>query len=204
MQRTGIFGGSFNPIHKAHITLAREFINQARLDICLFIPAYITPFKESTDELKDISPEHRVNMVNLVAEKERFFEIENYEIKKRGISYTIDTILYLKDKYPESELFLFIGGDHAKNFNRWRKWDEILDNVTLCIAHRPGTLSDIEKNNIEMKLVRNGKEPIWLNTPLINISSSAIREKISKGKDVSSTLDKDVVDYIMANGLYRE
>jgi nicotinate-nucleotide adenylyltransferase len=114
--KIGLIGGSFNPIHKAHIAAAECFLDALQLDKCVFMPTNISPFKTASASALKISAEHRLECVRLALKNNPKLEISSYEIDKGDISYTYETILYLKNKYPDSELFFLIGGDSASHF----------------------------------------------------------------------------------------
>jgi nicotinate-nucleotide adenylyltransferase len=196
--RIGIFGGSFNPIHNAHTTIAEHFVNELDLDKCFFVPTFISPFRQ--EEANQVSPDDRLSMVRLAIEGKEKFDIDDFEINNKGISYTINTIFHFKDKYPNAKLFLLIGGDQAEKFDNWYNWQEILYNAQLCIARRP--LADYNSNSIFMKFAVASEPPIFIEAPLMEISSSIIKEKLKSKEEISQYLDSKVIDYIKANKLY--
>lgn len=198
--KIGIFGGSFNPVHSAHIELAKFFRNELFLDKVLLIPAYCSPFKNRSEYLVDDL--HRLNMVNLAIEDISGFEIEDFELKKSVSSFTIDTIDYLVSKEPESEFYMLIGYDQWQSFHLWKEWQSILQKVKICIAGR--IIENHSENSIAEKFSNENKniEIIYLNSPLIDISSKDIRKRISSGKDLSDLLPEKVMKYIIENNLY--
>ena len=198
--KIGIFGGTFDPVHMAHITIAECFLNQMNLDKCIFVPAFISPFK--TDSRPVSSPLHRLKMLELALADNKLFEIDDYEISKSDISYTYNTIEYLKDKNPSSDLFLLIGADQAKDFTKWYNWEAILNEVQLCIALRPGYNELNEDFMIIEQLSICGKKPLQLNLPELNVSSSAIRENITLSNDINDLVPFKVLEYIKLNNLY--
>jgi nicotinate-nucleotide adenylyltransferase len=111
--KIAIYGGSFNPIHRGHIKVAKTAINDLKLNKLYFVPAYKNPFKHKK---KYVDSHHRVNMVNLV--KENKMEVSLFEINKKGFSYTIETIKYFKNKYPNDKLYLIIGSDNINKLNK--------------------------------------------------------------------------------------
>ncbi len=202
MKRIGIFGGTFNPIHKAHIGIAKEFAEQAALDLCIFVPAFISPFK--SDNEHPINPARRIEMIETAIKNHPDidtdkFELDTFEIDKRGISYTCQTIEHIKSGHNDSDLFLLIGSDNANDFTKWRNWEEILNNATLCVARRPD--SAIDENVIKI-LESKGKVQI-LEAPPYDLSSSEIRERLAKGMDCTDLLEPAVLEYIKRNTLYQ-
>jgi nicotinate-nucleotide adenylyltransferase len=111
--KIGIYGGAFNPIHKGHIKIAKHVIEFLALDKLIFVPSFKGPFKKN---IELVSGEDRINMIELVLEDK--MEVSPFEINRKGVSYTIDTIKYFKNKYKEDELFLIIGSDNLAKLNK--------------------------------------------------------------------------------------
>ncbi len=200
MSRIGIYGGSFNPVHKAHIEIAGCFYEQCNLDKILFIPAYNSPFKLRDDYIN--LDEHRIAMLKLATSKFNYFEVDDFEIRRGGISYTIDTIEYLKSRLnPADKLYLLIGSDQWLEFHRWKNWQQILKSVNICIAGRK-----VENQNINdevLKFIKDNDFKVFnLDSPLIDISSQIIRYNIINGIDIKNLVDEDVQNYIIRNNLY--
>lgn len=196
MQRLGIFGGTFNPVHNIHLNMALHFVLQMKLDVCLFVPAYISPFKtEITEEI--IPAEHRLKMLELALQSYQKLTIETYEINKKGISYTIDTINYLNEKYPEAELNLLIGSDQLKDFTQWKNWEIILKIVNLCVVKRPET-------DLDNFTFLSGKGKIqFIDIAENALSSSKIREMVKNNESISGLVPYEVEKYIKENNLYK-
>lgn len=215
--RIGILGGTFDPIHKGHIEPAQEALSKFELDKILVIPAHIPPHKNTTKA----SPEHRVNMAELVCNNIQGFELDTREIKRPSLSYTIETINEIKSEYPNYELFFIMGMDSLLNFTRWHLWQEILSNCHLIINTRPGyDLSVINSdtknllaqhqyahssyNTLGKKHLNKHAGFIFLhNTEKVDISSTQIREKLAKNVECSQWLTNDIIQYININQLYK-
>ncbi|MCE5304624.1 MAG: nicotinate (nicotinamide) nucleotide adenylyltransferase [Chloroherpetonaceae bacterium] len=198
--KIGIYGGSFDPIHIGHLIIVERFIEILNLNKCLFIPSYISPFK--AEENANISAETRLEMLKLATESNPAFEIEDYEINRREISYTIDTLLYLQSKYPDSELFLLIGSDQARDFHKWKNFQDIMSIANICIAKRILNY-DVNIFPFELYLNQKSKQIIKLNTPIIEISSTEIRERIKEGRSIKYMLTPSVYNYINENNIYK-
>lgn len=196
--RIGIFGGAFNPVHNGHLNLAETFFEDLRLDKLLLIPTAKPPHKSDEGLL---SGEDRVNMLRLALENKPY-EISTIEFECKDKSYTYNTLLELKKLYPDSEFFLIIGADQFIHFDKWYRYSDILDMVTLCTSARE---NEEEKQLIIKSAQRLGiKDRFYMSSrAVIRVSSSEIREKIKNGSDVSSLLPKKVFDYISEKGLYR-
>ncbi len=202
MSRIGIFGGTFNPVHIAHLILAEHFAEQLVLDKCIFVPAAISPFKDEEEE-QDHSAIHRLEMLRLATEDNPSFEIDTYEIDKGGISYTYETLKYFSEKYINEDIYLLIGGDHAPVFTKWSNWQEILKIANLVITGRPESDSDQFRIQIDQILTAGHKHPIWLDAPLMEISATEIRERFQKDKSIKYLTPPQVEKYISDKNLYK-
>ncbi len=196
--RIGIFGGAFNPVHNGHLNIADSFYEDLSLDKLLFIPTAKPPHKSDEGLL---SGEDRVNMLRLAVENKPY-EISTIEFERNDKSYTYDTLIELKKLYPDSEFFLIIGADQFIHFDKWYRYSDILDMVTLCTSARE---NEEEKQLIIKSAQRLGiKDSFYMSSrAVIRVSSSEIRGKIKNGSDVSMLLPKKVFDYISEKGLYR-
>lgn len=195
-KKIGIFGGSFNPIHIGHLIIANFFAWEFELDYCFFVPNFISPFKLEQQELNSV--QHRFKMISLAIKGNPKFKIDDYEIQKGGISYSFETILHFKDKFPNSTLFFLIGSDQTDKFTQWKNWETILENSYLVVARR-----DLRRN-IKNFLPRKFLGKInYLNNPIIEISSTRIREFISNNIPIDYLVPKVVQNYIYKNKLYK-
>jgi len=202
MQRIGIVGGSFNPIHIAHLIIADRFVEQMQLDTCMFVPANQSPFKVGQGP-NDATPQDRLTMVRRAVEQNAMFSVSDAELSRGGVSYTIDTLRLLRAQYPAAEIFLLIGSDQAIEFVRWREWEQIVREAQLCIVRRPFLLTnEIEARTTELLTV-DGRTPVWISAPLLEISSTEIRQRVAAGKTINYLTVKAVRDYIDLHGLYR-
>ncbi len=199
LNRIGIFGGTFNPIDNAHIAIVKQFIQELNIDKCYIIPVNISPFKTTVNNNIQIEGGHRIQMLKLAFANEQRIVIDTYEIEKGGISYSYDTIQYLKSKHPNSEIFVLIGSDQAVSFKEWKEWDWILKNTHLCIAMREGFSEPMELK----KLLRIGNiSPIILSSPIIKISATDVRLKLLEGQSINEYVPRKVEDYIKTNNLF--
>lgn len=189
-RKTGVFGGTFNPVHKGHVFIANEFLSRLSLDLLLIIPNRIPPLKAD----KSVSGEDRMNMLKIAFSGTERVEISDIELKREGMSYTCDTVAELKRLYPDDELFFLIGDDWAEGFVRWRNYREILSNARLVVAKRSG--EDI-KEALDRLERECGKRPIELNNEMLPLSSGGFREDPKKEK-----LPDGVFEYIQEKGLY--
>ncbi len=198
MNRIGIYGGTFDPVHNMHLAIADSFSLQMGLDSCLFIPAHISPFKTETVPTEAV---HRVNMVRLAIEDNPLFSVSTYEIDKGGVSYTYDTLHYLKSQYPEAEFFILTGMDQVTEFKRWKNWEQILSEAVLCVARRPGYRDDSSENSIDALGAQD--RIVMVDAPVSGLSSSTLREMIKKGEPIDQLVPSKVINYISEHSLYR-
>ncbi len=181
IRRIGIAGGSYNPIHIGHLIIMEHFREQMQLDIVKILPAKISPSKinEASEYLAD---NLRIDLINKAIADNPFFELDAFEINKDGISYTIDTLKYIQSKFPEAELFLLIGEDQAIAFNKWKQWQEIANNCQICIA--PRNIYGFDMSAVEMIFQEIENKPIIIKSPLIEISSTEIRQRMKDGRSI--------------------
>lgn len=179
--KIGIAGGSFNPIHIGHLIITEHFREQMNLDKVIIIPAAVSPSKINTSD-EYLDAEHRLQLIKRAIANNPYLELDTYEIDKQGISYTIDTINYLKNKYPAEELFLLIGEDQAIAFNKWKDWQHIAQMMQICVAPRNVYGFDYDAINAVFTSIEN--KPVIINSPLIEISSTEIRKRMREGRSI--------------------
>ena len=187
--KIGILGGTFDPVHRGHLALARAAADQFALDKVLFIPAFIPPHKAGR---RDLTPApYRYRMVELAIRPESQFEVSDIEFSRPDLSYTVDTLRGLKEHYPASEFFLILGADSLAEFSNWQEPDQILGMARILCAARPGVREPEDAP---------AHEPIKM--PECPIASSQIREKVFRGEPVRDLLPEGVWDYIERMKLY--
>jgi nicotinate-nucleotide adenylyltransferase len=199
MKKIGIYGGSFDPVHKGHRLLAENLSKKINADKVFIIPAAISPFKKGTVA----SDEDRLAMCEL-AFPEDLFEVSDWEIKKGGKSYTVDTLSAFKKLYPEDELYLFMGDDMLLSFHKWYKYEKILSLCTLVCGCRTGQCEKLSqmKEYAENVLKSDSDKIIICESEPIEISSTEIRDSLRKGE--AGFIDSSVYEYIKTRGLYCE
>ena len=198
--KIGIFGGAFNPVHNGHIKLAENYFNELELDKLIFIPTAVPPHKASSNL---VPAQMRLDMLKLAIGDNKNFDISLIEFERDGKSYTYDTLKQLEKKYHGCEFYLIIGADQFLSFHLWYKWQDILKMVTLCTAARE---NEEEKQKIKEYAQRlegmdDGKFYL-LKAPVIRVSSSEVREKLSMGTDISDLVNEKVYNYIIEKGIY--
>lgn len=185
--RIGILGGTFNPPHIGHLILAQEVAQKLELDKIFFIPTNIPPHKES----HNVNASDRLNMVRLTIGGNRCFEALDLEIKRGGISYTIDTVRELKTKFRNAEFYLIVGSDLANDFPTWRYFESLKKVVKIVVAKRRAYPLKRKNRFIVLNIVQMG------------ISSSHIRGLIKKGLSIKYLVTESVARYIERHKLYR-
>lgn len=197
----GLIGGSFNPIHIAHLIIADRFVDQMHLDQCVFVPVNTPPFKTESTLLAP-APD-RLAMVRLATVQHAKFRVSDVEIQRGGISYTIDTIRYFAEHNAGASISILVGSDQAVEFVRWHQWQEIVMESQLCIVRRPFLLTPEMEERITDQLTIARKAPIWIGAPLLEISSTDIRRRVREEKSINYLTVKAVRDYIAEHHLYR-
>ena len=197
MKKIGIIGGTFNPIHLAHLYIAYEAKCQLNLDKVIFMPAGSPPHKKNEDILE--AP-LRYKMVLEAIKKYEDFEISNYEIEKEGFSYTYETLENFKSK--DNILYFITGADCLINIEKWKNPDRIFKASKLVVFNRPGYYKEslkLQKNEIEKKYNTSIN---FLDIMDLEISSTMIRDRIKDGKKIDFFIPKEVLDFIRKNNIY--
>lgn len=192
MTRTGIYGGSFNPIHTAHLSLARSLIRQGLLDELWYVVSPQNPFKQqATDLLPD---EVRLHLTRLAVADEPGIRVSDVEMHLPRPSYMAHTLAVLREQHPDREFILVIGADNWLAFERWYHWQEILAQHSLIVYPRPGYPIDASTLPPNVTLA---------STPLIDISSTEIRRKIRTSAYAGEGLKPAVWQEIKRKGYYK-
>lgn len=186
--RIGILGGTFDPVHKGHLSLARSALKELKLDRLFFVPAKISPLKQTYPMAAST---HRVNMLRIALKKMSRCKISRMEINRRGPSYTVDTLRAFRKKFSGSELFLVMGSDALKDFKRWKNWRGIVNLSCLAVGKRPKFQAPKEWN----------QKALWLKGRFPDLSSTEIRSALSEGK-TRGVFAGALLNYIHGHKLY--
>ena len=183
-KKTGLFFGSFNPIHIGHLIIANWFVEYTDLERIWFVVSPQNPFKEKKSLLAD---HHRLALVRTAIEDDLRFWVSDIEFSLPKPSYTIDTLTYLEEKYPKNEFVLIAGSDQLPNFDKWKNADRILELYKMYIYARPGYGDSRFDDHPSVKIFFS---------PMMDISSTFIRKSIREGKDMRYMLPPKVWEYI--------
>ncbi|NLK95248.1 MAG: nicotinate-nucleotide adenylyltransferase [Clostridiales bacterium] len=198
MEKWGIIGGTFDPIHIAHLYIAEVAMKKLNLEKVIFMPAGSPPHK--TDR-RITEASLRLEMVNAAIKGKKGFEVSDYEIQNKGMSYTYKTLEYFNNK--KREIYFIVGSDCLMNLHKWREVDKIFSLCKLVVVTRPGfSKSELIKKKIEFEEKYNG-EIIFLEVEGKDISSTEIKEYIKEGLEIEKLLPKEVIEIINKKGLYR-
>jgi len=200
-KRIGIFGGSFDPIHLGHLLMAEQFRSELSLDTVKFIPAKISPFKLNYTPTAD---KHRLEMLKLAIGAHPNFEIDPIEIQRGGVSYTIDTVEQLQSNQPDATWFLLIGADSLKDFKKWKSPGKLLQSVQLVVARRGGCPEPDwkELDGLASEETLRAIQEIRLDIPVMEISSTAVRQRIETKRSIRYLVPAPVEVYIQEHQLY--
>lgn len=200
MSKIGIMGGTFNPIHKGHLTLAQSSYEQFHLDRILVIPNKLPTYKD-TDELLD--SRHRSRMVKLAIAPFPYMDFSDMELKRAGATYTADTLLELRRRYPDDTFYFILGGDSLLHLQEWRRYKDILTlAVILCAGRGDADTACLEQ--VKAELLRQVPEAriYFLDTPDMDISSTALRDSLYTDAAMRQWIPEDVYQYIINHRLY--
>jgi nicotinate-nucleotide adenylyltransferase len=197
--KIGILGGTFDPVHNGHLEIAGEVKGTLGLDRVLFIPARQSPFKADYA----VTPaESRLEMLRLAVTGSRDYAVSTIEVERPGISYTVDTISELKKQYGEgNEWFFIMGWDSLERFDEWREPERIIELCFVVAVPRPDSVKpDLER--LETKVPGIASRVIFTDSPLVDISSTDIRDMVSRGQSIDHLVPAAVAEYIQKHRLY--
>ncbi len=200
MEKIAIFGGTFNPIHKGHLHLVSAYQKRLSFDRILLIPTSIPPHKQVEELASDAD---RLAMCRLAAADYPFLEVSDIELKRHTKSYTFDTLMLLREQFPQARFYLIMGSDMFMTFRDWYRAAEMIPMVTVLTAARETeNLAALEQER--QKLEALGGQAMILDLPVWEISSTEIRRRIKTSENLSELLDDSVIAYIQENGLYQQ
>jgi nicotinate-nucleotide adenylyltransferase len=188
--KIGLYFGSFNPVHSGHLILASHIVNNTEIEQIWFVVSPQNPLKKTASLLNEY---HRLHLVRVAVEDNIQFKASDAEFKLPKPSYTIDTITYLKERYPQHEFCIIMGSDSFQNIDKWKNYEQLINGNKIIIYERPG----FEVNPIE------GAELVLLKAPLLEISATEIRRLVKQGKTIRYLVPDKVLQEIQQNGYYK-
>lgn len=211
----GILGGTFDPVHNGHLHLAATILKELDLAELRFIPSSCPPHRTAPHA----SPEQRLEMLKLAIESHAHLKVDDCELRRDGISYTIDTLKDLRSKFPESPLCLLMGIENFKTLNTWHQWQSLLGYGHIVITNRPGSDDNIHNEEIKNFMdtfITTAVDDLHqqaagcimkLDIPMLDISSTQIRNNFRSGPTSNlkseSLLSNKVLDFIETHNLYK-
>ncbi|MGF1449206.1 MAG: nicotinate-nucleotide adenylyltransferase [Opitutales bacterium] len=193
--KTGVFGGSFDPIHLGHLLIAQDACEAFGLERVLFIPASQAPLKSTAPGASD---RHRLGMVAAAIEDYPEFKALDIELASGGVSYTVDTVRRLQQQRPGEALFLIIGADQAAQLDRWHAIEELADLAQFLVVERPGFDPEARPSHAV-----EGLRLHHIDGHLFEISSTEIRERVARGHRIDFLVHPRVQAYINTHKLYQ-
>ena len=193
LKRIGLFGGSFDPPHIGHLVIAEMARRSMDLDIVYFVPAYIPPHKKGSHPT---TAGDRLAMTRLSVQGNAKLKVSDLELRRKGVSYTVDTVRAFRKRFPAAELFLIIGSDSLRQFHSWKSPGEILSEVSLIVYRRPRSV----RTNARF----HSAKVSFIKGPLMEISSSDIRKRMQKGKSIRYLVRDNVLSFIKKKKLYSD
>ncbi len=188
--KVGLFFGSFNPVHIGHMIIANHMVNNTELDMLWMVVSPHNPHKQKKSLAKDYD---RLHLLNLAIDDHLIIKASDVEFKLAKPSYTIDTMTYLEEKYPQHEFSLIMGGDNLASFHKWKNFELLLKKYPIYVYKRPSydlpDYADHENIHIE-------------EAPLLDISASFIRKQIKLKRSIKYLVPDKVYDYLQANPIY--
>lgn len=203
MRHIGIYGGTFNPIHLGHLLAGQAVAEAAHLDLVLFLPCSVSPFKFGAPDLAPGAD--RLEMIRLSVAGDPLFEACPLDLERGGISYALDTVLALRQRYPGDRLSFIVGMDSLRELSHWHRINEMLNLCDVISVERPGTDVPISQAELAFpEAVRNRLLANVVHGRHCEISSSDVRRRIAQGKSIRYLVCPAVDDYIRTRGLYAE
>lgn len=203
MSHIGIYGGTFNPIHLGHLLAAQAVAEEAGLDLVLFLPCNVSPFKRGAPDL--VSGADRLEMIRLSVAGEPLFATCSLDIDRGGVSYALDSVQAVRQRYPKERLSFIIGMDSLRELSHWYRVNEMLSLCDVISVERPGVDVPIKAEELCFpEEIRNRLLANIIRGRHCEISSSEIRRRIAQGRSIRYLVHPDVEAYIRSRSLYAE
>ena len=190
--KIGLYFGSFNPIHNGHLIIANHILNTGLIDKLWFVVSPQNPFKKSNSLLNEYD---RLHLVRVATENDLRINVSDVEFHLTKPSYTSQTLIYLNERYPDHQFYIIIGSDSYQNLQQWKNGDFLMENYQFIIYPRPG---------FEIKTALTGNMTLLEDVPLLNISSTHIRNILKEGKSIRYLVPDTIFEEIDANRFYKK
>jgi nicotinate-nucleotide adenylyltransferase len=193
VMKIGFMGGSFDPVHFGHLMAAQDAYERGGLDRLVFVPAAQAPLKPG---MARASADARLAMLRAAVDDDARFEISDYEVRKGGMSYTIDTVRHMRVQFPSAELAWVIGADQVERLHLWHEIGELVTLVEFIVLARPGWVRTQRVDIVGLRLR-------WCEGHLMDVSSTELRERVSAGLSVDFLMPHKTIEYIRETRIYR-
>jgi nicotinate-nucleotide adenylyltransferase len=197
-------GGTFDPPHTGHLLAASDAFDLLELDLLVFVPAGQQPLKQHQESTP---AHHRLEMVRLMAEGDSRFSVDEIEIRRTGVSFTVDTLAEYERRYPDSERFLLLGEDAFTLLDQWREVARVVSLAHLVVLAREGGSAVVDSDLVQGKIRAlggaGGMTPRAIESRRVDVSSTEIRQRVKDGRSIRGFVTEPVAQYIELNGLYR-
>ncbi|MDQ3930231.1 MAG: nicotinate-nucleotide adenylyltransferase [Chloroflexota bacterium] len=200
INRLGVLGGSFDPVHMAHLLMAETVREALALDLVLFVPTGVQPLKQG----RPVTPaEHRINMLALALQDNPCFCISRVDVDRAGPSYTVDTVQQLRDEWggDSLQMWFILGADSLASFHKWRDPSGILSQTRLAVVRRPSV--SVDMSALEASIPGLATHVDWVDAPLVEISATDVRQRVAAGYSIRYRVPDAVREYIEAHWLYK-
>ncbi len=198
MKKMGLLGGTFDPIHQGHLSMALRMAEDLSLDAVLLMPTFVPPHKIRE---KMASAEHRLEMCRLVSKDHPVLQVSDLELTREGASFTVDTLIALQELYPDTQWYLITGADMFVTLRTWHRFSEIAQRAVLCTVPRAGTNRQ-QLDDYANTLQANGCQCYVAKEPVETVSSTEIRRRVVDGEPLTGLVPASVEEYIRQHRLY--
>ena len=198
-KRIGVFGGAFDPPHLAHLAIAKAALEQLGLDLLLVIPTGQAWHRVGATS--DVG--HRLAMAQLAFAGLECTQIDDIEMRRAGPSYTVETLLELRQRHAGAEWLLVLGADQAQKLSHWQRWQELIALASLCVVGRGGQAPAHANDDIAAQQAKDSGRWQDLRLPAMQVSATEVRRRLAAGEDISALVPESIARYIAQHHLYQ-